>query len=86
MHQCEEDAYIQISKVTIDNEIAMEYLFDNVIRDNPEVSRNLQLMYNEAVNGSDKEVWRRVLNRMSHFKQLYRYFLQFLILYNFNMI
>ena len=70
-YQCEEDAYIEISKITIDNEVAMDYLFDNAIRNNPDVCTNLQMMYSEAINGSDKEVQKRMLSRMSHFKRLY---------------
>ena len=69
--QCEEDAYIEISKISIDNEIAMDYLYDNAVRDNDEVSSNLRKMYDEAINGTNKEVRRRVLSHMSHFKRLY---------------
>ena len=72
-YNCEEAAYIEISKVTIDNEIALEYLYDNAVRDNGEVCENLQKMYHEAVNGSNKEVRRRMLSRMSHFKRVYGY-------------
>ena len=70
-YQCEEDAYIEISKITIDNEIAMEFLYENAVQDNTEVCRNLRLMYHEAVNGTNKDVRRRMQNRMSHFKRLY---------------
>ena len=70
-YKCEEEAYIEISKITIDNEIAMDYLFDNAVRDNAEVCSNLRRMYDEAINGTNKEVRRRVLNRMSHFKRIY---------------
>ena len=70
-YQCEEDAYIEISKITIDNEVAMDYVFDNAIRGNRDVVENLRNMYNEAINGSNKEVRKRILNRMSHFKRLY---------------
>ena len=81
-YQCEEDAYIEISKVTIDNEIALDYLFDNAICDNKEVSKNLQMLYNEAINGSDKEVHRRMLSRMSHFKRVYGYVIHLSMCYN----
>ena len=70
-YKCEEDAYIEISKITIDNEIALEYLFDNAVRENFQVERNLRELYNEAINGSNKEVRRRMLSRMSNFKRLY---------------
>ena len=70
-YQCEEDAYIEISKVTIDNEVAMDFLYDNAIRDNKDVCENLRMMYYEGVHGTNKEVRRRMQNRMSHFKRLY---------------
>ena len=28
-YKCEEEAYIEISKITIDNEVAMDFVYDN---------------------------------------------------------
>ena len=70
-YQCEEEAYIEISKITIDNEVALEYLYDNAVQDNLDVSINLRKLYDEAINGSNKDVRRRMLSRMSHFKRIY---------------
>ena len=70
-YKCEEDAYIEISKITIDNEIAMEFVYENAVRDNAEVCSNLRMIYAEAINGTNKDVRRRVLSRMSNFKRLY---------------
>ena len=84
-YKCEEEAYIEISKITIDNEIALEYLYDNAVRANEDVCSNLRQLYDEAINGFNKDVRRRMLSRMSNFKRIYGYeskcYVRYLYLY-----
>ena len=71
-YKVEVEAFLDSLEVSNSNEVSMACVFD-AIRDQPEVSDNLKLLYHEAVNGTDKNVKLCIKNRMANFRRALRY-------------
>ena len=70
-YKVEVEAFLDSVEVSSSNEISM-IIVHEAIKDNLEISENLRLLYEEAVNGQDKNVRLRIKNRMANFRRALR--------------
>ena len=64
-YKVEEDAYIDSLEVANSTEVYMERIYE-AIRNDATVHVNLKLLYHEAIDGGNKDVVKRIRNRISN--------------------
>ena len=64
-YKVEEDAYIDSLEVAHSTEVYIERIFE-AIKNDASVHDNLKLMYREALDGGNKDVVKRIKNRISN--------------------
>ena len=63
----EENAFVASLKICNSTEVAAEHIY-RAIKDDKDIPENLKLIYKEAVYGSNKQVKKRIRNRMTNIR------------------
>ena len=83
-YKVEEDAFIDSLEVANSTEVYIERIYE-AIRNDESVHIHLKMMYREAIHGENKDVLKRIKNRISNIRRNCRsVFLSFLQLLNIN--
>ena len=67
----EVNAFLDSCQISSSVEVSVAYIYPK-IRNDTNVDSNLKLLYDEAINGNDKDVKKRIYNRNTHFRRTLR--------------
>ena len=64
-------AFLNSLEIASSCEVSLDYIYQ-AIKDDKNVDENLKLLYYESIYGSNKDVKKRMMNRMVHFRRTLR--------------
>ena len=74
-YRVEVQAFLDNAHISRSTDVSVQKIYE-AIKDDPQVKKELKMLYNESIFGNDKSVKNRMRNWMANFCRSLRYFFQ----------